>query len=133
MGGAGLRLSPDGQHVCVAAAAEGGGIVSSGRVSAVLQRLAHARKQAGLTQAQAGKLIGLSTSGFCDVEVGRNPLTLERFFELCDLYDVNETWALTGVNPDFDPQQVIEKLGESHADLGAVLDLLQSTQKAAQP
>lgn len=103
------------------------------QTGAILARLAYARKQAGLTQAQAGKLIGLSTSGFCDIEVGRNPLTMDRFLELCALYSVNEVWALTGVNPDFDPQWVIEKLGESHADLTAVLDLMQSTYKAAQP
>lgn len=100
------------------------------RLADVLKRLKQAREQAGLTQAQASKLIGLSTSGFCDIEVGRNPLTMARFLELCNLYDISEVWALTGINPDFDPQPIVEMMGEHHAELGKVLDTLSSLRKS---
>lgn len=94
------------------------------QVNEILERLAHARKHAGLTQSQAGKLIGLSTSGFCDMETGRCTMTLDRFLQLCELFDVDEVWVLTGTNPMFDPQPIINKLGEAHEDLASILETL---------
>ena len=99
----------------------------------ILKRLAEAREQAGLTQAQAGKLIGLSTSGFCDMEKGRSPLTVERMLELCTLYGINSVWALTGVNPFFSAEKTAEmltKLDATRGEITRIMRILESTANA---
>lgn len=99
-------------------------------IDKILERLVSAREQAGLSQGQAGKLLdGLSTGGLCDIEKGRNTLTLERFLKMCEIYGVNPVWALTGTNPDFDPQPIIEAAERARMaedELLRVLDTLQS-------
>ncbi len=97
-------------------------------MTAILERLATARKVAGLTQTQAAKLLGLQTAqGLCDIEKGRNPLTMERFLTMCEIYLIDQVWALTGVNQDFDPAPVVEgarKAGMAAAELADLLELL---------
>lgn len=95
----------------------------------VLERLVKARKQAGLSQGQAGQMIGMSASGFCDIEKGRNPLTVERLLVLCEKYEVSETWVLTGTNPNFKADKMlklIQKTAVAFEDVQSILELLES-------
>lgn len=92
----------------------------------ILERLAWARKNAGLSQSQAGKLLGLSVGGFCDIEKGRNPLYIERFLLLCEIYDISPTWALTGTNPKFDLQAALDKVKSITPEILDLVDMMES-------
>lgn len=99
-------------------------------IEQILKRLAWAREQAGLTQGQAGKLVGLKTAGFSDMERGDSPLTVERFLQLCKVYDVSPVWALTGVNPAFNAQEVAEALQRTKVsieDFQSIMSTLESS------
>lgn len=75
----------------------------------VLERLVDARKYTGLSQTQAANLIGLAgASSLSDVETGRCKMTLERFIELCYVYNAEPVWVLTGINPKFDYAAALE-------------------------
>lgn len=85
------------------------------RLKDIGQRLAQARKTAGLSQTQAARLMGLSevASTISGWELGRGGLSMEHFMHLCEIYDVSEEWVLTGVNPDFDPAELMQKIDQS--------------------
>jgi transcriptional regulator with XRE-family HTH domain len=73
------------------------------KVDAILKRLTQARKQADLSQGQVSRMIGLTTQkGFSGIERGVNPLSVERLLMLCDIYDVDVMWVITGINANFD-------------------------------
>jgi len=94
-------------------------------VRSILDRLIVARKAAGLSQGQVSKILGRANGiTVSHIETGRDRLTMELFLELCQIYHCSEVWALTGVNPNFDPQPIIEILGEHYADLDKVLSLM---------
>ena len=92
----------------------------------ILERLIKARKNAGLSQGQVGVMIGMSTSGFSDIERGKNPLYVERLLLLVDIYGVSIEWVMTGVNPYFDPQTILDARGRMTEDMDKILDLLHS-------
>lgn len=98
------------------------------RLSAILERLAHARTHAGLTQSQAAKLMQLeSGSSISQYEGGLRKVTLETFLRMCELYGASEMWILTGVNPDFDPQpaiEALERMKASREDVDKILETL---------
>ena len=90
----------------------------------ILSRLKEARDTAGLTQSQVGKMIHLSTAGFSDIEKGRNPMSVERLLKLVEIYGVSIEWVMTGINPNYDPQPLIEMVGEANVDLQKLIGLL---------
>lgn len=98
--------------------------------AAILARLVEARKNAGLSLSQAGCLSELGSSGVMLIEEGFAPLTPETLVALCALYDCSPEWALTGVNPYFDPAPLAAKLADASGRLSAdaedVIDLLAS-------
>lgn len=111
-------------------------------IDEILARLIRARKQAGLSQSQVAKMMDVSRTTVTNWEAG-STLTLEQLLKLCEIYDVSECWAMSGVNPNFTDrqrQQVIdayekyaEKSKASIDDLHETLDLLESSrQKQAQ-
>lgn len=69
----------------------------------ILERLATARKKAGLSQSQVARLINRDPALIVGIESGHYPLSMERFLQLCGIYGVSEIWVLTGINPYFDP------------------------------
>jgi DNA-binding XRE family transcriptional regulator len=73
------------------------------QVAEIKARLILARKRAGLSQEQAGKLVGFNrASSLAQHEGERSTPTLTLFLKLCEIYGISPVWALTGVNPDFD-------------------------------
>lgn len=50
--------------------------------------LIRARKAAGLTQAEVAGLLGIPRSLYCDIELGKRPLRVERAKQLADLLDL---------------------------------------------
>lgn len=99
----------------------------------ILGRMTTARKQAGLSQSQAARLLGLGgASSLSPIETGEVPLTLERFLKMCELYDISQEWALSGVNPDFDPQPLIEAFGGMTDQAERVIELAASLRRNKQ-
>ncbi len=90
----------------------------------ILTRLAQARMAAGLSQRQVDKMLGASSFETQTMEAGQYTLTMGRFLKLCELYDCNPTWALTGLNPDFDPAPIIERARRVKMDADDLLALL---------
>lgn len=98
--------------------------MSDERYTAILERLTKARKSAGLSLSQAAKLTGRSVSGLSDIENGRCSMYVHSLLEFGDVYGVDLTWLVTGINPTFDTNEVVEKLGASCESLSSVLEML---------
>lgn len=109
-------------------------LVSDSPINAILKRLTRAREQAGLSQSQAAKLIGMSSgSAISHYESGARELSVVTLLELCKVYDVSEAWVLTGINPNFTDEQrqaVIDAYAKNIniaiEDLHTTLELLES-------
>jgi transcriptional regulator with XRE-family HTH domain len=94
-------------------------------IKEILERLKTARERAGLSCSQANKLIDLPPAYLGLIESGSLALEMETFLKLCEIYDISEVWALTGVNPDFDPASVVEAAQYSNMDKGELGNLLE--------
>jgi transcriptional regulator with XRE-family HTH domain len=81
------------------------------QVDLIVQRLTRARENAGLSQSQAARLLGFTgtPSSISQYETGRSTPNLTLFLKMCEVYDVSPTWALTGVNPNFDSEVYLAK------------------------
>lgn len=102
------------------------------QIRQVLVRLVEARSRAGLTQAQASRLLGFTNSNasISRYESGAKELPVGVMLQLAEIYDVDPTWLLTGVNVNFDAQEWLERIdnasGQVRVDLENILELLQS-------
>ena len=59
---------------------------------AIAKRLRSAREQAGLSQGQVAKLLGLHRPSVSEVEAGRRSVTAEELAKLARLYGVSISW-----------------------------------------
>lgn len=102
-------------------------------IEGILERLIMARTFAGLSQAQAAKLMGFdSASTISHYESGLRSLTVENLLKMVEIYGANLTWVMTGVNPNFDPARFYEvaKKGKMAADeLDKLMDLLEAIEQ----
>lgn len=62
-------------------------------------RLKEARKLAGLSQAQAAKVLGIHRPSVSEIESGNRRISAEELSELCETYDVAPDWIL-GRSPE---------------------------------
>lgn len=93
----------------------------------ILDRLALARKRAGLSQGQAAQLMGYTaTSTISHYESGARELSLENFLKLCDLYGISPLWAITGKGSDFDHRLLLQKSRMAAQDARKLAELLES-------
>ncbi|MBD3343356.1 MAG: helix-turn-helix domain-containing protein [Candidatus Lokiarchaeota archaeon] len=60
--------------------------------AAIALRLALARKHAGLSQAQAAKLMGLHRPSISEIEAGRRNVSGEELAKFAKLYSVSISW-----------------------------------------
>lgn len=97
------------------------------QIVGIKSRMVLARERAGLTQTQAAQLVGMSNaSSLSQHERMRSIPTLRLFLRLCAVYGVSPVWMLTGVNPDFDAQSILDAAGELSTDTLRIIDLLSS-------
>jgi transcriptional regulator with XRE-family HTH domain len=75
--------------------------VTTGRATkeAIAKRLRSAREQAGLSQGQVAKLLGLHRPSVSEVEAGRRSVTAEELAKMAELYGVSVSW-LAGAEDD---------------------------------
>ncbi len=102
--------------------------------AAVANRLRLARGQAGLSQAQVARLLGLSRPSVTEIEAGRRRVSAEELATLAEIYGVDTAWV-TGSPSRNEPSRdrvelaarELSKLKDS--DLQRLLELLQSLRK----
>ena len=58
----------------------------------IASRLREARRMAGLSQAQAARLLGLHRPSVSEMEAGRRRVAAEELLQLAELYDVSVGW-----------------------------------------
>jgi transcriptional regulator with XRE-family HTH domain len=63
---------------------------------AIAARLKAAREQAGLTQGQVARLLGLHRPSVSEIEAGRRSVSAEELPVLADTYGVSLEWLLNG-------------------------------------
>lgn len=98
-------------------------------INEILERLAKARTYAGLSQSQVAKLMDMdSASTISHYESGMRSLTVENLLRMCEIYDANLTWVMTGVNPNFDPARFFEAAKKSQMaakEFNSLMELLE--------
>ena len=101
------------------------------QVEEIMARLVLARKRAGLSQAQAGTLLGFSgsASSLSQYEIGRSIPNLDLFLRMCEVYGISPVWALTGINPAFDATEFLEQARDLGEDALKLVDILSSLEK----
>jgi len=112
--------------------------VSTGRTS-IAERLRAAREQAGLSQGQVAKLLGMHRPTISEIEAGRRRVSAEELARFAQTYDVSVGWladeAGDGANaPDARVQLAARELSKlKREDLDKVLNLLASLRDDAEP
>lgn len=101
--------------------------------SAVARRLRAAREQAGLSQGQVARLLGMQRPTISEIEAGRRKVSAEELSQFAHIYKVSVSW-LTNEQPDVPDPSValaareLSKLKQH--DLELVLQLLRTLRKA---
>jgi transcriptional regulator with XRE-family HTH domain len=104
-------------------------------MSELSERLRFAREQAGLSQAQVAKMMGVHRPTISEIEAGRRRVTAEEMVEFARIYDVSISW-LSGSDKDdgVDDDRVrfasreLAKLNP--ADLESIMRLLATMRKS---
>lgn len=68
----------------------------SPRNNTVAQRLRYSRELAGLTQAQAAKLLNLHRPSISEIEAGRRNVSVEELRRLAEVYAADLEWLVNG-------------------------------------
>jgi len=107
-------------------------------MSTLSERLRFAREQAGLSQAQVAKMMGVHRPTISEIEAGRRRVTVEEVPDFARIYDVSISW-LSGSDKDdgIDDDRVqlaareLAKL--KRADLDRIMRLLATMRKSKVP
>ncbi len=94
----------------------------------IAARLRSARQNAGLSQGQVARLLGLHRPTVTEIEAGRRKVAVHELKKLASIYRVSFTW-LCCEDEDIDPRVSIaaRELGRlSNDDLERVMSLLKS-------
>jgi len=67
---------------------------------AIAARLRAAREQAGLSQGQAAKMVGLHRPAITEIEAGRRSVSAEELAALADAYGVDTNWLVEAEKAD---------------------------------
>lgn len=101
--------------------------------AAVASRLRAARENAGLSQGQVAKLLGLQRPAISEIEAGRRKVSAEELAQLSEIYDISVSWATTGESEIEDPSielaaRELKKLKKE--DLNRLMQLLRTLKKS---
>jgi transcriptional regulator with XRE-family HTH domain len=101
--------------------------------AAIAARLRAAREQAGLSQGQAAKLLGLQRPTVSEIEAGRRRVSAEELAQLAEIYGVSVSWLATEQPEVPDPAVELaarELVKLKKEDLDTVLQLLRTLRKS---
>jgi len=99
----------------------------------IATRLRAAREQAGLSQGQVAKLLGLQRPSISELEAGRRRVSAEEVSRFAEIYNVSVSWLMKQESEVPDPAielaaRELAKLRKE--DLETVLNILRTFQKA---
>ena len=83
------------------------------------ERIRQVRKDAGLSQSEFGRVLGVSLSAVFKWESGENEMSDAVILLLCQKFRVSETWLRTGAGEMHGEQEKQEELGRAVATLMA--------------
>lgn len=98
----------------------------------IADRLRAAREQAGLSQGQVAKILGMQRPTISEIEAGRRRVTAEEIALFAEAYDVSSQWLIDNTAAVADPmvELAARELGKLKADdLDMVLKLLRTMRK----
>lgn len=72
----------------------------------ICNRLYQARRNANMSQTDAGYVIQLKQSGYSDIELGKREITVREIFELANAFNVSVEWLLGLSDSDFTDNEV---------------------------
>ena len=104
-------------------------------MSDIAQRLRTAREQAGLSQGQVAKMLGLHRPIISEIEAGRRKISAEELSKIADIYEVSINWISSTQEDNKIADRVklaardLSKLKEE--DLDKILRLLSSIKKSS--
>lgn len=99
----------------------------------IAERLRAAREQAGLTQGQVAKLLGINRPAISEIEAGRRKVSAEEVTEFARIYDVSVSWLANAAPEIANPavELAARELAKlKREDLDTVLNLLNTLRKA---
>ncbi|NUM53516.1 MAG: helix-turn-helix transcriptional regulator [Candidatus Hydrogenedentes bacterium] len=101
--------------------------------STLAQRLRLAREQAGLSQGQVAKILGLQRPSISEIEAGRRKVSVDELAQFSTIYDVSVSWLAKNESEVPDPAvelaaRELTKLKKE--DLDRVLQLLRTLRKS---
>lgn len=102
--------------------------------SSLAERLRQARDQAGLSQAQVAKELGLHRPAVSEIEAGRRRVSAEELSQLAELYGVSLSWLTQSGTDTTDPAVELAARGLAKLkkeDLDRVLELLRSLRRSS--
>lgn len=107
-------------------------------MSELSERLRFAREQAGLSQAQVAKMMGVHRPTISEIEAGRRRVTAEEMVDFARIYDVSISWVSgsdkdDGVDDDRVRFAARELAKLSPADLERVMRLLATMRESKAP
>jgi transcriptional regulator with XRE-family HTH domain len=101
--------------------------------AALATRLRAAREQAGLSQGQVAKMLGLHRPSISELEAGRRRVSAEEVSRFAEIYNVSVSWVMSE-EPEV-PDPAVELAARELAklkkeDLDTVLNVLRTFRKA---
>ena len=106
------------------------------RRQAIAARLRAAREQAGLSQGQAAKVVGLHRPAITEIEAGRRGVNAEELAALAEAYGVSVNWLVEAENADPGRDRMelaARELGKLKAeDLDRLMKLLSSLKRSGE-
>jgi len=69
-------------------------------IQGICDRLFNARKSKGISQKDAGKILGIGQASYSDIENGKRDITVRELFILANTFDVPVEWLLGIENKD---------------------------------
>jgi transcriptional regulator with XRE-family HTH domain len=104
------------------------------KLAGLAERLRLAREQAGLSQAQVARQLGLHRPSVSEIEAGRRKVSADELAALSKLYGVSVAW-LSGIEDEQDVDKTRVELAARQLakmapdDLNRVLDLLSALRR----
>lgn len=107
-------------------------------MSSVAERLRIAREQAGLSQGQVARILGLHRPTISEIEAGRRRVTAEETATFARLYEVSVAWLTGSEEADNDIDDRVRLAARELAklkseDLDKILKLLATMRQAKEP
>lgn len=66
------------------------------KIAGTIKRIRAIRESKNLSQEQMGKKLGLSQNAYSKIEIGKTEITLERLYQIAEIFEQPATYLITG-------------------------------------